>query len=273
MTRDSVSLNDKSFILVDFSGNGLFDPRAYKLEIYWHDCTYVIDDQGHLRLTRLEVRASPEPKKIDKIKPVESPSIRSYNYYYEDLQIPIKYTGFLLVAEGFIQEFDLHEASHDACRFEVVYELEVLKGKVVAITDISDKIKAYREWVVQSKSNPADIKGITSETEIGEWVNNTFNERYSEENRLEKGRIFQYTGTIKIILWLAVMPIMFPLLLWRIGTLFYIKNYSKKSDWKVQKAIKELEEGTQALNKLPKKILKAFAELFLRFWLLVTFRK
>jgi hypothetical protein len=67
-----------------------------------------------------------------------------FNNYYEDLNLPLDYTGSLLIADGFIQDLYVHRGFQSAWKFETVIELVFDAGRFIEAVDRSERMAAVR---------------------------------------------------------------------------------------------------------------------------------
>lgn len=64
---------------------------------------------------------------------------------YNDVNIPIKYTGSILLGNGFIRDYYIHMGFQQPYAYRVVLELKFKDGVLINKTDYSDKMQELRE--------------------------------------------------------------------------------------------------------------------------------
>ncbi|MDO5566151.1 MAG: hypothetical protein Q4G59_05795 [Planctomycetia bacterium] len=90
--------------------------------------------------------------KINNIIPKKRPEDNSQNsslyfyedYLYENIQVPISYTGSLLICKDFIEDCYVHMGFQSPMSFKTVIELEFEQGKLRKETDRSEQAERYR---------------------------------------------------------------------------------------------------------------------------------
>lgn len=75
-----------------------------------------------------------------------------FNNYYEDLNLPLDYTGSLLIADGFIQALYVHRGFQSAWKFETVLELVFDAGRFIEAIDRSERMAALRRAKIDDRA-------------------------------------------------------------------------------------------------------------------------
>jgi len=72
-----------------------------------------------------------------------------FNVHYNNIGLHMKYSGGLLLADGFIDDLYIHLGFHPAWKYKTVIELIFLDGYLQIQTDISDKIENIRDRIIE----------------------------------------------------------------------------------------------------------------------------
>jgi len=148
---DTVKYGRAGYDLIGVSGNGLFEPQAYGMEPVVHStacyrgyiCHYGIKENA---LVLAHVSISLE-------NGAEGPTIHgtqpsSDEYWaarYEDLDMPLRFTGGLLLGRDFIRDMYVHMGFQKPHRYRDVKEIVLRDGKVVSVKDHSERMRQLRE--------------------------------------------------------------------------------------------------------------------------------
>lgn len=76
---------------------------------------------------------------------------------YRNVDLPIKYTGKILVGDGFIQEYYIHMGYQRAWAYEELLEFVFEDGRLVKTNDHSDMAKKMRVEI-EAGNNKLDMK-------------------------------------------------------------------------------------------------------------------
>ena len=100
---------------------------------------------------------------------------QEYCWGYSPLQMPIGFTGGLLLGRDFIRELYVHMGFHPAWKYRQVYELVFQDGHLLASDDRTAQLEESR-----SHLKPADLKPGRSSTkgDIADWIDRTFSLDY-----------------------------------------------------------------------------------------------
>jgi hypothetical protein len=132
-----------------------------------------------LVLEELSVGLDEPGPEINGVKPVPSTERASHRIsVYKGLNLPIEFTGGILVGDEFIRELYVHMGFHPAWKFRTVFELLFEKGNVLEVGDISDKMEKLRGEMIKRPLRP---KRETGDEKIGSWINSTFSLDYDLE--------------------------------------------------------------------------------------------
>lgn len=181
---DIFILNDKEYDISGVNGNELFIPGKYGLmpvsimTCNWRGyvATYaLLDDILVLKSFSVNLK---EDNTFDKTAdPLINEHVPEkdhiyddiYSYFYENLNLPINFTGGILACQGFIPELYVHMGFHPAWKFEKVIELLFDNGKLTERHDVSKKMKVFRDEMIKKGLRP-DYREI----DLSEWINSCF---------------------------------------------------------------------------------------------------
>lgn len=186
---DNFIYKGKEFSIAGINGDVLFNPYEHGLSpkgtctACWRGfvSTYAVKND-QLYLDRLDINMDKPKKKffifdaipkINGIKPSGGESLYGlFDYHFEAVELPVKFTGGFLIGEGFIQDLYVHMGFHPAWKYEEVHELIFENGKLVSATDISAKMKEYRRKRKEPGFEEEDQK-------MDEWIEKCFSLNYN----------------------------------------------------------------------------------------------
>ena len=199
--NDTVVYSDQEFSLAGINGDGLFEPDQIGLEVTmistacWRGfyCTYTVIDQA-LFLTQLVAGLTDSDRALaergegptyfgtkpqrDKYEYVDLSGKKGSDWaewYFAGFQHPIRFTGGLLIADGFIQEMYVHMGFHPAYKYREVHELIFAEGVLQSATDRSQEMAKYRKMVADKPQGPVDP---ADEKAIEGWIEQAFSRDY-----------------------------------------------------------------------------------------------
>ena len=171
------------------SGEGLFDPQAHGLRpVPWNTAcwrgyvtTYALRDS---RLVVRELELNLSTPHGDRSKPVVAPPLHGvearrspepygFEYVYEDLRMPLTYTGGLLLARGVLDDLYVHMGFHPAWKYRKVLELIFEEGRLIETHDVSRRIGQLRKAMVSSPLGPDREQAVT------DWIESSFQLDYA----------------------------------------------------------------------------------------------
>lgn len=178
---DTCLFQDQKFSIVGVNGNGLFDPANYDIQprpritSCWRGyvCTYKTLYNKFL-LDQLQLNLDEEGPVINNVQPVFARE-NTFENTYQDLSLPIDFTGSMLIAQGFIQELYVHMGFHPAWKYKMVFELTISHGYVLDTKDMSEKMAKVREEMIRKPLQPGPH---ASKQELEDWVTSTFRTDY-----------------------------------------------------------------------------------------------
>ena len=135
-------------------GSGLFKPVDYQLSpipastACWLGflALYAVMD-ANLVLDTLWVNLrEPTGPVINGITPsARAKRYTIFNNVYENLNLPMVYTGGITIATDFIRELYVHMGFHPAWKYNIVVELKFENGKLISESDISEAMAQLRQ--------------------------------------------------------------------------------------------------------------------------------
>ncbi|MBY9001219.1 MAG: hypothetical protein KGD64_09915 [Candidatus Heimdallarchaeota archaeon] len=179
---DSFLHNGKEFLIVGINNGKLFDPLDFNLETSaastacWRgfQAFYAIHE-GQLVLQHLYINL-PESKKINGMEP--SDGVDFFKFSYPDINLKMKLTGTILIAQDFIQELYIHMGFQRPICFETVLELQFKNGKLVNEKDLSKEMAKRRMSDPNRNGQPTDP---SDPDEVRDWIGKSFSLEYETE--------------------------------------------------------------------------------------------
>ena len=186
---DLVFFNDQEFSLTDINGDELFHPMKYDL-VPSSTCTAcwkgfvasygIKEDQ--LVLKNLDINIEEVEKKyfwssnipeLNGMKPSKDDSLYDmFDYHFQDVKLPLSFTGWMLIGKGFIQELYVHMGIHPAWKYKDVFKLDFEKGKLLASHDVSVAMREYRKTMQNEGGEPVSFP---EGKEPDQWIENYLN--------------------------------------------------------------------------------------------------
>ena len=103
-------------------------------------------------------------------------SERESCFVYEDLALPVSFTGGLLLGADFIEEMYVHMGFHPAYKYRRVVELSFAEGRLAEARDVSEAMARFREDI---EGRPMQPGAGASFDEIEAWIRQTFRQDYT----------------------------------------------------------------------------------------------
>lgn len=201
---DIYKYQKKEFTIVAMSSAMPFDPKNFGMEPhssstacrrgYW--CEYDITDD-ELRLKDLYFfNADGNYPPLNGIE-VSPPEFKEYESYrgnkkkrgkvtmpahfghrvYRDINMPIPYTGRILLGDGFMQEYYIHMGFQRSWSYKKLIELVFEEGILLECNDLSYIAKAQREAMKAQRRNPRYPDGDN----IPKFVDESFSLDYADK--------------------------------------------------------------------------------------------
>ncbi len=188
---DSALFQSKQFLLCGVNGTKLIEPTllGLKPEMTSTACyrgwlaEYSIGDQ--IQLADLYVfhdagiparNRKPNGPVINGVSPQEPNSPLDFNCLYKGLNLPLSYTGGLLLGKDLVRDLLANMGFHTFWKFEEVYELIFQNGQLLSAVDKSQIAREIREQhLVKGFLGHPDIR---REKKVLEWIKQSFSLRY-----------------------------------------------------------------------------------------------
>lgn len=188
---DSALFQGKQFLVCGTNGPKLVEPSLMGLNPAMASTAsyrgwtadYFIDD--HIQLKDLYVfHDAGHPIKnrnangpiINGVSPQDLDSYLGFNCHYKDLNLPISFTGGLLLGKDLIRSLLANMGYHPFWKFEEVHELIFQEGKLLSAIDKSQIANTIRQQHL--------VKGVfrhqsvSTEQEVSEWIAQSFSLKY-----------------------------------------------------------------------------------------------
>lgn len=185
---DSVSYDGTDYVIAGINGGPLFDPGDHGLHTVmtstanWRGYVahYVVRD-GRFLLSRLtDVGLPPDADGATPVPPDLNGAPASggdHSYEYADVDLPVAFSGGLLLGADFRTDLYTHMGFHPAWKFERVLELILERGTLQRAADRSAEIAVVRQEIVAGgREDPDGGRDVTR------WIARTF--------ELDYGRTF-----------------------------------------------------------------------------------
>ncbi len=130
---------------------------------------------SRLFLSEMTVRAA-EYKPINGVEVQIGGTFNSGQYF--DIDLPLKFTGGLLIAKDFISARYVHMGFQKPTSFQTVIELLIEDGKIVEVLDHSRKVAQMRDEMEKMPAPGFDDPRMQSR-HLQEWIQWTFSLDYN----------------------------------------------------------------------------------------------
>jgi hypothetical protein len=187
---DEVRFRDHKFIICGINGSELFVPGDYGLNPTMASTAcyrgwmseYAVSEQ--LILKNLFVlhdaglpvkNRKPNGPTIRGVEPIAPKSSLGFNCLYKGLDMPLSFTGGILLGRGGHQNLMRNMGFSQFWKFEQVYELIFQEGTLLNSTNKSELASAIREkHIVQGIIGPT----LSDEASVTAWVEASFSRHY-----------------------------------------------------------------------------------------------
>lgn len=186
--HDSFPYQGKSYSIVGVSGQGLFKPEEYGLTPFgtcsacWRGfhCTYAIADH-RLTLKTLNIGFDQKGEMVAKVG--KGPMLGNKSprradrsqlcgeWIYDDPDVEIRFTGGLLLGEGFIRELYVHMGFHPAWKYRQMHELLFDSGRLTKTVDRSEFMSQVRD---RMSGKPLGPENSADPGDVKRWIEKTF---------------------------------------------------------------------------------------------------
>ncbi len=159
---DQFSYKEDNYDLIGLKGSNLFNPEEYGVFPIMASTAcyrgfvaeYNITDK-QLILNSLMLRSNEEKlNEINGVAAKKEEKVMMFNFLYEDLNLPIKFTGFILLGKDFINEMYVHMGYQRPIAYKIVIEFQFKEGELVTINDFSEIIEKLRNEDPYKDANP-----------------------------------------------------------------------------------------------------------------------
>ncbi len=178
---DSFLYDGDVYSLIGYTEGEPFTPLDYNIEpkaphtACWRGFVlYYRLDNNKLLLQDMQLNAE-EGLEINGVKPKKTED--SFNFHYQDINLKLDYTGKIKIAKDFIQEMYVHMGFQRSSAFRTVLEIEFKDGDLVAVNDLSEKMKKRRKKNPTEDAEPQSTK----ESDIMTWIKRTFSRNYDKK--------------------------------------------------------------------------------------------
>lgn len=170
-------IKDKEYDLIGSSGDINFDPRDYGLTpvaphtANWRGYYYEANIKDKkLVVENLHVNnATNDYPEINGVKPIDEKAESSFYAYY-NVDLPIDYTGKILLGYGFLRRYYQHMGYQAPHAYQELLMLTFNNGELVLTKDLSEKAADFRKIV--EKDPAAYNKNIKSD--LKEYIEKSF---------------------------------------------------------------------------------------------------
>jgi hypothetical protein len=188
---DIVIYNGDQLHMCAYSDGEPFDPKKYGyrpvmastacwrgyLSEYKIENKQLYLDKLHISHQENDLPASQNKQPPNLNGSVASVSKQSFigRWLFKDVNLPLEYTGGLIVAQGFIRSLYVHMGFHPAWKYEEVHELVFESGKLKSESDLSRTMVEVREKIESETTNEGEKP---SRKEIEAWIDECFRRDY-----------------------------------------------------------------------------------------------
>ena len=193
---DIVTYEGEDYDLAGIGGSGLFDPAEHGMEpTSW--CTacwrgyvaaYRVEDDTLLLDSLSVCLTEPGMAREPGVRKVQAPAVggtapedisgqqRSvFEYRYENMHLPVPFTGGLMLATDFIDELYVHMGFQSVWKYREVRELVFEEGRLTGSSDVSEKMAELRSKVKTMDLEP----GLeASHEDVLTWIAECFSRDY-----------------------------------------------------------------------------------------------
>lgn len=185
---DQIFYCNENYSIVAIENEWSFTPQSYGLKpVATSTACYrgyytkysVIDD--YLLLNQLNIGLNET-----KLPPFNGVVARKSKYFklnsfyeYSDVNLPINYSGGLIVGFDFLREFYVHMRFHRAHCYKQVYELIFDKGKLIESINHNKSMEEVRNNITTIKETNHD--SIMTSDEINDFVSDSFSLKYDKK--------------------------------------------------------------------------------------------
>jgi hypothetical protein len=135
--------------------------------------------QGRLVLSTLAVGfGEAKPHRWRNISPKEG---ESRMWEYRNVDLPVAYSGGIIIASGFLREFYVHMGFHQPYCYSTVKELVFEQGLLVEQRDHSARMESTREMLRAARASAKGNDDVPSPEAIEAFINDAFSLSYERK--------------------------------------------------------------------------------------------
>lgn len=187
--NDTVMLKGQAFALIGVEGKGLFQLsdvglKAERMSTACHRgffCVYIVKDsllvlqELTFRVAYLKELALKSGKETVFGRIPQASGGWMDGLFLGNLSEPIRFSGGLLLGDGFIQELYVHMGFQAPYKYQRVFELTLEGGVLLDVQDRSEQMAKIR----QKDDDGLSGKGSpVSDTDRQKWIEESFSRRY-----------------------------------------------------------------------------------------------
>ena len=190
---DIIEFEGNSYAVAGINGPEPFTPRQYGLEplgFAWglqrgFQAFYLLQDNS-LVLDSLCICSNnlQKPSSLLGIDPVKEEVVWTYDYRYNNVLIELPFTGFLLIARGFIENIQEEVGFHPIWKYTIALELHFRRGRLLERRDCSTKLAKLRAQAVKQPipSRPNRNSSDRERESYESWLDKAFDRSYTLEH-------------------------------------------------------------------------------------------
>jgi hypothetical protein len=188
---DTVIFEERHYALAGVNGEGLFEPQAHgftpagSCSACWRGyvCTYGLRTNqlvleglciNNGLLEGRSYQASPPPAFGGCLTRPRDSLVKLFDLEYSDVNLPIVFSGGILIGTEFIRELYVHGGFHPAWKFRRVHELIFHDGMLTEHRDVSNAVCALRKSIESKDGMPTREDG----KRILAWIEETLSMKY-----------------------------------------------------------------------------------------------
>ena len=118
------------------------------------------------------------PPALNGVEAETSKSSHFGHWVFKQIDLPLSYTGGLIVARGFIRPLYVHMGFHPAWKYEEVHELLFDSGTLVGEGNQSERMAELRARMTAGQAS----RGELSSGEVATWIAESFSRDYTRRN-------------------------------------------------------------------------------------------
>ncbi|MBZ0277555.1 MAG: hypothetical protein K8I60_15525 [Anaerolineae bacterium] len=179
---DKVVYQGESYQIIGIKGDGLPKPEDFDMlpQMMSTACYrgYFVEytcEGSRIFLSEMTIRA-PEYKLINGIQAHIGGMFNAGQY--SDVDMPLKFSGGLLIAKDFISAMYVHMGFQKPTSFQTVLELLIEDGKIINVLDHSQKVAQMRAEAAKLPAPGFDDPRMQSR-HLEEWIHWTFSLDYN----------------------------------------------------------------------------------------------